>query len=210
MARPREASTAGSESAASGTPTSLLERVKANDAAAWRQFVDLYSPLVFHWCRRDGLAEADVPDVAQDVFFAVSSHLSGFRKERRGDTFRGWLRTVCRNKVRDAFRRRHPVEPAGAGGSEAQSRLAGLASPVPDDEQDPESHSLERQLFRRSLALVRDEFEGRTWRAFWRSAVDGVPTAEVADELGMTPGAVRVAKSRVLHRLRETLGDLAD
>jgi hypothetical protein len=32
----------------------------------------------------------------------------------------------------------------------------------------------------------------------------------VADELAMSPGAVRVAKSRVLHRLREELGDVME
>jgi RNA polymerase sigma-70 factor (ECF subfamily) len=51
------------------------------------------------------------------------------------------------------------------------------------------------------------EFEERTWQAFWRTAVDGRSAADVGAELGMTPGAVRVAKSRVLHRLREELGD---
>jgi RNA polymerase sigma-70 factor (ECF subfamily) len=55
---------------------------------------------------------------------------------------------------------------------------------------------------------VRGEFEPRTWQAFWKTAVDGRPVKDVADELGMSPGAVRVAKSRVLHRLRDELGDL--
>ena len=66
----------------------------------------------------------------------------------------------------------------------------------------------ERQLFRRGLALIRTEFEDRTWQAFWRTAVDGLSASEAGRELNMSPGAVRVAKSRVLQRLREELGDL--
>jgi RNA polymerase sigma-70 factor (ECF subfamily) len=57
---------------------------------------------------------------------------------------------------------------------------------------------------------LRSEFEEHTWRAFWRVAVDGQPAPEVAAELGMKPNAVRTAKSRVLRRLREELGDLVD
>jgi RNA polymerase sigma-70 factor, ECF subfamily len=63
-------------------------------------------------------------------------------------------------------------------------------------------------LLHRALALIRDDFEPRTWAAFWQTAVDGRATIDVAADLGMSPGAVRVAKSRVLHRLRADLGDL--
>ena len=55
--------------------------------------------------------------------------------------------------------------------------------------------------------MIRNEFEPRTWQAFWLTAVEGRAPKDVADELGMSGGAVRVAKSRVLHRLRAELGD---
>lgn len=55
--------------------------------------------------------------------------------------------------------------------------------------------------------MVRSEFEDRTWQAFWRVAVEGHATAEVAADLGITANAVRQAKSRVLRRLRQELGD---
>src|SRR5438105_11562758 len=83
----------------SSTETSLglLERARTDDAAAWGRLVALYAPLVFHWCRRWGLQEEDAADVFQEVFRSVASHLGGFRKERAGDTFRGWLRTIARS-----------------------------------------------------------------------------------------------------------------
>jgi len=185
----------------------LLERVKVDDRAAWHRLVDLYAPLVYRWCRRYGLPEQDAADVFQDVFQSVATHIAGFRKEKESDTFRGWLRTITRNKVRDHFRK-SGREPAGEGGSEAQIRLSALpATPLPDADDSGEEHA-DRGLFGRALALIRSEFEPRTWQAFWLTAVDGRTPNEVSAELGMSPGAVRVAKSRVLRRLREELGEL--
>ena len=66
----------------------------------------------------------------------------------------------------------------------------------------------EAGLFARALDLIRGEFEERTWAAFRLTAVEGRAARDVAADLAMTPGAVRVAKSRVLRRLREELGDL--
>jgi RNA polymerase sigma-70 factor (ECF subfamily) len=130
-----------------------------------------------------------------------------FRRDNEGDTFRGWLRTITRNKVRDHFRRLGR-EPGGAGGTEAQLRFAGVpAHPLSDDDSADED-AVERGLIRRVLELIRNEFDDRTWRAFWLITVDGRDTKDAADELKMSPGAARVAKSRVLRRLREELGDL--
>src|SRR5437016_5008771 len=108
---------------ASATSRSLLERVRADDGPAWDRLVRLYAPLVMHWCRRWDLQEQDVADVFQEVFLSVATHIADFHKDREGDTFRGWLRTITRSKVLDLFRRRGR-EPAGCGGSEAQLRMS--------------------------------------------------------------------------------------
>ena len=198
----------GSGDRASGTSRSLLDRARGHDPAAWERLVGLYAPLVHYWCRRWGLPEDDAPDVFQDVFGAVAARLGGFRRDPAGGTFRGWLRTITRNKVNDAFRRRRR-EPAGVGGSEAQARLLRVPGPAPADDDGPADAGVPA-LLRRGLELIRGEFEPRTWQAFWRTAVDGRAPKDVADELGMSGGAVRVAKSRVLHRLREVLGDYGE
>ena len=205
MSLPRGRTDDASSSAA--TSRGLVEAARHRDPAAWSRMVALYAPLVLAWCRQWGLREDDAADVFQDVFHAVAAHLADFRRDRTGDTFRGWLRTITRNKVRDAFRRRRR-EPPGVGGSAAQSFLSLLPDPVPPD--DDESSDLAiSALVRRGLALIQGEFEPRTWQAFWQTAVDGRAAADVAEVLGMSAGAVRVAKSRVLHRLRAVLGDRA-
>jgi RNA polymerase sigma-70 factor, ECF subfamily len=192
-------------SSSGGTSRGLIERARARDPRAWERMVALYAPLVLHWCRQWGLREDDAADVFQDVFQSVASHLAGFRRDPSGGTFRGWLRTITRNKVNDAMRRRRR-EPIGVGGSEAQAQLTQFPErPAPDE--DGSGDAAVSALLRRGLELIRDEFEARTWQAFWLTAVEGRAPKDVAAELGMSGGAVRVAKSRVLHRLRAALGD---
>jgi RNA polymerase sigma-70 factor (ECF subfamily) len=191
----------------SATSRTLLDGIKVHDRAAWDRMVSLYAPLVYHWCRRWDLPEQEIADVFQDVFAAVSTHISSFRKENRGDTFRGWLRTIAHNKVRDHFRK-EGREPGGAGGTDAQIRLSLVPEAAEPDPDDSGNEEADRDLFKRALDSIRSQFEERTWRAFWLTAVEDRTASEVARELRMSPGAVRVAKSRVLRRLREELGEL--
>jgi RNA polymerase sigma-70 factor (ECF subfamily) len=149
----------------------------------------------------------EIADVFQEVFQAVASHLGGFHRDRPEDTFRGWLRIITRNKVRDHFRQRRR-EPQAAGGSEARAWWAALPDSSTNGDVSDADGQEHRQLFRRALELIQADFEERTWRAFWGVVVDGRSPHEVAEELGMNAGAVRVAKCRVLHRLRQELGDL--
>jgi RNA polymerase sigma-70 factor (ECF subfamily) len=185
------------------TSLTLLERVRDKDEEAWRRLLHLYGPLVERWCARGGVRPADIDDVRQDVFQAVAAGLDGFRRDRPGDTFRGWLKVIARNKLLDHFRRRQK-QPEAQGGSDAHRQLQELAEPdLPEDTEDDLGG-----LYHRALELVRGEFEEKTWQAFWRAAVEGQSPANIAADLGVTPAAVRKAKSRVLHRLREEVGDL--
>jgi RNA polymerase sigma-70 factor, ECF subfamily len=189
------------------TSRSLLERVQADDESAWEKLVGLYGPLVYRWLRRWDLPEHEAADVFQDVFQALAKHIAGFRKEKAGDTFRGWLRRITDNKVRDHFRKLGR-QPGGEGGTEAQLRLASLPDLGSAEGDDSVAGHEEAGLLRAAVELIRGEFEARTWQAFWLTAVEAKSPAEVAGDLGMSAGAVRVAKSRVLKRLRDELGGL--
>lgn len=210
MNQPPDPSDNGARSHSStATSPTLLERVKADDAVAWERLVGLYAPLVFYWCRRWDLQENDTADVFQEVFLSVATHIANFRKDQPGGTFRGWLRTITRNKVLDHFRKQGR-EPGGVGGTDANLRLTDLPAPLAPEEASVADNRAEQALFYRGLDQIRSEFEDRTWQAFWRTTVDGRAPKDVGAELAMSPGAVRVAKSRVLHRLREELGDVMD
>jgi RNA polymerase sigma-70 factor (ECF subfamily) len=181
---------------------SLLERLQGHDADAWRRLTGLYGPTVYAWCRRAHLSPEDAADVGQEVFQAVARHISDFRRRRPGDSFTAWLWTITHNKLRDHWRR-CAGRVAAEGGSAAQEQLL----EVPEDasgEADPAAVAEETgTIYRRALELIQNEFEERTWKAFWQVAVDGRPVADVAAALNLSPGAVYIAKSRVLKRLRQ-------
>ena len=183
------------------TPLSLLERARARQPEAWRQLVDLYRPLVLFWCGRQGVPAADREDVAQEVFAAAAAGLDTFHRDRPGDTFRGWLRAITRNLSRAYFRRTSREARAVDGGV-----LRNIPDPAPPPDDDEEAEV--GQLYRRALDLVRGDFEPRTWEVFWLTVVEGRSPAALAKELGVTPGAVRQAKLRVLRRLKEEVGDV--
>lgn len=185
------------------TSLSLLERLRNQEQEAWRRLLHLYTPLVRHWLHKGGVnAAADTDDVCQDVFQAVAASLPNFHRDRPGDTFRGWLRGITRFKLVD-YHRRRAQQPQAQGGTDAQLGFERLPEPTTE-----EADSETSDLYGRAVELVRGEFEDRTWQAFWRAAVECQAPADIAADLGMTQAAVRKAKSRVLRRLKEEVGDL--
>jgi RNA polymerase sigma-70 factor (ECF subfamily) len=50
-------------------------------------------------------------------------------------------------------------------------------------------------VFQKLLSVVQPDFSPTTWEAFRRFALDGLPAAQVAQELGLTENAVLQAKS---------------
>jgi RNA polymerase sigma-70 factor (ECF subfamily) len=151
----------------------------------------------------------DALDVGQEVFRAVFDHIADFRKERPSDSFRGWLWTITRNKIRDHYRDQKARIQA-AGGSHAQDRLAAIPDEPPVSPPGDETGGANAALRHRAMEMVRAGSEERTWKAFWRVNVDGLTAAEVAQELGMSVSAVYVAGYRVRQRLRREFEGLLD
>ncbi len=190
------------------TSLTLLQKVQANHADAWNRLVDLYAPLVRYWCRRSQLQEEDVAEVFQESFRAVAASIQNFRRDRKEDSFRGWLRTITTNKIRDHFRRVEG-QALAEGGSVGQLKLAQLSDPLTEEEENSEQDIL-RASVHKMMEAVQGDFEPRTWQAFWGCQVEGRGTDEIGAQLKMTPAAVRKAKYRVLRRLREEFDDLID
>lgn len=197
-------------SASSATSPSLIARVRRDDPEGWQRLLKTYGPLVYHWCQRTGLNAADSSDVMQNVFLAVSKSIHKFDKTSENDSFRGWLWTITRNKVRDFCRKQARQVADAAGGTNAYAELAAVSEQLSDDSMSITSPREFSGLLHRAMEMVKSEFEPRTWNAFWQSAIENEPTAEIAAHLGITANSVRQAKSRVLRRLREELGDFPE
>ena len=182
----------------------LLLGVRRMDPAGWSRLVTTFGPIVYRWCRTSGVRDADAPDVVQDVFAAVARSIANFEREKLQGSFRSWLATITRNKVRDYFRI-HAKRQIGEGGTQALVEL----QMIPEDlDSTICAASATTPLIREVLQQVEAEFESTTWRAFWMTAIDGVKAADVAKELGISAASVYQSKSRVLRRLRQCLAEL--
>jgi RNA polymerase sigma-70 factor (ECF subfamily) len=186
------------------TRASLLARLgDPEDRAAWQQFVQLYGSLVYGFARQRGLQDADAADLTQDVFLAIARSAGRWHYDPRRGSFRAWLYGVTRNHLAK-FLQRRSSQPVGSGDTNHRQRLNEQPSPEPDPEAAWEQE-YQQQLFRLAAAQVQGSFAPTTWQAFWQTAVEGRRAAEVAAELGMSVGAVYVARSRVLARLVEQI-----
>ncbi len=188
------------------TSTSMLARVKGGDEDAWNQMVSIYGPLVFEQCKRRGFREEDAKDITQEIFLAVSQSLPSFRRDRPGDSFLHWLRSIASKKIVDRIRKEIGKAQA-AGGSTAHLRIEQLPDQL---ESDWNPDEMKRLAFERAVQLMKSDFREKTWQAFWLSVVEGKPTNEVCATLDMKAGAVRNARSKVQKRLVEELGDMLD
>ncbi len=101
----------------------LVARLQMRDAVAWQRLSDVYGPEVYGWARRAGLQDSTAADVTQEVFQAVAQQIADLRRDRPGDSFRGWLWGISQHKIADQFRR-SANQPEAPGGSGFQLHLA--------------------------------------------------------------------------------------
>jgi RNA polymerase sigma-70 factor (ECF subfamily) len=183
------------------SPTLLNRLHRPGDATAWQRLVELYTPLLFGWCHRQGVSAQDAADLVQEVFVALLQTLPTFQYDRSG-SFRRWLRTLLLNKLCDHKRR-------AARANRALAQLPG-AEEAPDIAEVFSEEEYRLQLARRALELMQARFAEATWKACWQTVVEGRSPADVAGELGISENSVYVARCRVLRRLRQDLDGLID
>jgi RNA polymerase sigma-70 factor (ECF subfamily) len=190
------------------TSQSLLLRASEGSNQAWDSLTALYRPLIHRWVLRCGVSADDADDLTQDVLTTLVVQLPHFVHTGQPGAFRTWLRTVATNRARLFWRSRKAQPPAEGGDSFLQQV----------DELEDSHSELARQwdrehddhILRCLLEVINVEFEPATVLAFRGVALEGHAAQEVADELGLSVGAVYVARSRVLRRLREEAAGLID
>jgi RNA polymerase sigma-70 factor (ECF subfamily) len=184
------------------TRRSLIVKLRdPADGSAWQEFVAVYEPLVYRLARRKGLQDADANDFCQEVLRAVAGAVGRWDPDR--GSFRAWLSRIARNLLVNFLTRpRH--RRLGSGSTSVQELLEAEVAP------DPEATCLfqveyRRRLFHWAAEENEGDFASATWAAFWQTALEGRPPGEVAVELGLSVGAVYVARSRVLARLKKRI-----
>jgi RNA polymerase sigma-70 factor (ECF subfamily) len=190
------------------TRHSLILRLRdPADAVAWREFVELYEPLIYKLACRKGLQDADARDLCQEVLVAVARAVHRWDPEPSRGSFRGWLFRIARNLLVNFLTRQN--QPRGSGATSVQELLE--AQPSEDQSATALFEAEYRQrVFQWAAEDIRSEFAPGTWQAFWLTAVIGRTPKEVASELGLSVGAVYIARSRILARLRQRVEQLGD
>jgi RNA polymerase sigma factor (sigma-70 family) len=186
------------------TRASLLVRLRdSQDAMAWREFVDLYAPLIYGYVRKQGLQDADAADLSQDVLSAIAGSVGGLDYDPCRGAFRNWLFTVVRRKLSN-WRRAQKSRPDCAGhGTVPRGCLEQL--PVPENMEDQWQAEWERRMFVWACDQVRRDVSEVAWQAFWRTFIDGQTTKQVATDFGLSVAAVYLVRRRVLIRLQDLI-----
>jgi RNA polymerase sigma-70 factor (ECF subfamily) len=183
------------------TRASLLLRLRdSQDEEAWRQFVDLYAPLVYGYARKQGLQDADAADLTQQVLGAVVSAIGRLDYDPHRGAFRNWLFTIARHKLANR-KAKHQI--SGSGDSATQQLLE--RCPDPENSQVLWEIEWQRSLFAWACEQARQQVAETTWQAFWQTAMEDQPGKQVAAALGLSVGAVYLARKRVLARLKELI-----
>jgi RNA polymerase sigma-70 factor (ECF subfamily) len=189
------------------TRRSLIVKLRdPADDSAWGEFVTIYEPLVYRLARRKGLQDADAKDFCQEVLRAVAGAVDRWDPER--GSFRSWLSRIARNLLIN-FLTRPQHRRLGSGSSSVHELLEAKVA--------PDSHATHlfeaeyrRSLFHWAAEDLKREFTPTTWAAFWKTAVEGRSPGEVAEELSISVGAVYIARSRVLARLKKRIEQRAE
>jgi RNA polymerase sigma-70 factor (ECF subfamily) len=162
---------------------------RAAFATLYRRYVDRVYGYAFYQLGD----HHDAEDATERTFMAALRGLSEF--EDRGSTFRAWLFRIAHNTVANAHRsrsrRRTEPLPESFERPAPDADPAGLVA-LADELRDVRRAIAEMPEDRRQVILLR--------------FVDGLSTAEVAEVLDRSPGAVRVLLHRSLRDLAARLG----
>jgi len=179
------------------TPSSLVDELRAESPERWNSFVLAYSPLLRFWIARERVPSDSIDDILQETLKSAFRAIAHFRRNEEKGSFRGWLRTIVRRRAADHFRRQNPIH------SGQRDHLENIPVPPQKDPAEIEAEESAVQGLRaRVMELVRRDCSEKAWQMFWMTTVDGLAASEVAARFGVTSAAVRVAKARVLNKLR--------
>jgi RNA polymerase sigma-70 factor (ECF subfamily) len=185
------------------TRASLLLRVRdPANAAAWTEFDSIYRPLLQRYAKLCGLSDADAEDVVQHCMVAVHKHITSFEYDPSKGRFKGWLRTLVNNKVRNLARNRREHQAATGA-------FAGLQATEPSPEEAFDELWMQEHI-RHALQHVRSEIEASSFEAYQRYVIEDQPVDEVCESLGINRNQLYGIKWRVNQKLNAKMTELLE
>lgn len=179
----------------------LLARLRTDEAGAWREFIQQYTPFLQRVAERSGLRGQDIDEVVQNVIVDLYKGRSSFLYDRGRGRFRAYLKKAVLTRLSKMLR---------------EIRRAGIPTEsVPDEgsfdvlernwDQEYDDH-----VVREALKAVRSQVEPKTYQAFDLYALQKIEVSEVARFLGVSPAAVYTYKNRVMQKVKAIVQELVD
>lgn len=184
------------------TRLSLIRRLQSGtDGDAWAEFSNIYRPVIVRLALSKKLQAADAEDLAQKVLLSVNKHIDRWKPDPKRGRFRTWLQTIVRNATLNALSR--IPQDAAPGGTTAMKSLAEL----PESDAAAFDAEWRRETLNWAAGEVKPEFEPATWEAFWLTAVEGQSPEAAATQTGKSIGAVYIARTRIMKRIRAKISE---
>ena len=182
------------------TSASMLLRLRADGTldrqVGWNDFSKMYGSVIAGFARNAGAKPQEVDDILQDVMLGFFKQSRVFEYDPAKGRFRGYLKRITLNAIRDRYRRKRP----SVGLPESYDPPAGESELNAAWDREWTEH-----LLRRALEKVKINIQPKTLEAFERYGVRGEPVASVAKDLDMSEASIRHAKMRVLDQMRQEI-----
>lgn len=183
------------------TRPSLLIRVRNHrDQVAWHEFDTIYRPMLQRFAVARGLSQAEAEEMAQQCMTAVMKYIQGFEYDPKRGRFKGWLRTMVNNRIKNLFRDRRELQ--------AESRDFKKAERTQEAPDALFYRVWRQEHLKHCLRQVRTEVEDSTFNAFVAYVMEEKPIDTVCAAFDMKPNQVHAIKSRMMKRIRAKMIDL--
>jgi RNA polymerase sigma-70 factor (ECF subfamily) len=188
---PREAA------AAQSSDELLIERVLLGEEWAFDALMARYLPMVLGYLHGKTYHEADIEDMAQDVFLKAYRNLEQLRARTRFGT---WLMRIARSRLLDYYRAaaRRPREVVADGEADGPLETARERSAGP---REAACLAQVRDLLLDEIERLADKYR----MVVYLRIIGEETTAAIARRLGLRPCTVRMRLYRGLGQLRKAL-----
>lgn len=191
------------------TDEDLVARAAAGDEAAFEALVERHQHRAYGLARRLVGSDSDAQDVLQEAFLSVHRKLGSFRGDSRFST---WLYRIVTNAalMHLRARARRPLEPLDSFLPRFDGSGGHVGEPADIEAAAHAAERLDRQALaekaQAGLARLPEIYRA----AFVLRDLEELPTAEVAELLGVGADAVRQRVHRARLMLRGYLGDAVE
>ena len=174
----------------------MLQLLPKTDKPPFEEFYEANYSRVVQYIRRKLENLHDAEDLASEIFVYCYSHYEDYDPEKSSLTT--WLYMIVNSRIKNHYR-----------DARTYVDLEELVGVIPDETVDMDACIYLQQL-RQGLERAMAKLPERQRKIVFMRYFEERSSAEIAAELGITPGNVRVLLSRALDTLEKLCGDLLE